>query len=130
MAVLAAAARRRVLRRTAAELPEERLLLSAVARAAAWDGTRNRASAGAAVGQLMLFASGLYFHSYTGARELVVAGAAISWIGVPEGRRGGRGRIVVRFLNAAGKEDAVTLQLLSPAQWVQAIKTHLISRAH
>jgi len=61
-----------------------------------------------------------------------VAGPAISWIGVAdtqEGHRLDRHRIVVRYLTASGKEDGVALQLLYPEQWVEAIKTHLISRA-
>ena len=36
---------------------------------------------------------------------------------------------MVRFLNAAGKEDGITIRLLYPEQWVAAIKTHLITRA-
>jgi hypothetical protein len=36
---------------------------------------------------------------------------------------------VIRFLNAAGKEDGIAIRLLSPEAWVEAIKTHLITRA-
>ena len=36
-------------------------------------------------------------------------------------------RIVVRFLNASGKQDGVAIRLMYPEQWVDAIKTHLIS---
>ena len=71
----------------------------------------------------MLLASGLYFHSWIGSREVFVSGPSISWIGVSDAR------IVVRFLNAAGKEDGIAIQLLYPEQWVAAIKTHLITRA-
>ncbi|HYW82636.1 MAG TPA: hypothetical protein VFB30_05245, partial [Spirochaetia bacterium] len=58
-----------------------------------------------------------------------VPGPSISWIGVSELRGGPRGhRIVVRFLNTAGKEDGISIKLLYPEQWVDAIKTHLITR--
>jgi hypothetical protein len=36
---------------------------------------------------------------------------------------------VIRFLNTAGKEDGIVIRLLSPEQWVAAIKTRLITRA-
>jgi hypothetical protein len=80
----------------------------------------------------MLFGSGLYFRSWIGKREVFVPGPAISWIGVfdqHEGHRSERHRIVVRFLNASGKEDGIAVRLLYPEQWVEAIKTHLIQRA-
>jgi hypothetical protein len=35
----------------------------------------------------------------------------------------------VRFLNTSGKEDGISIRLLYPEQWVDAIKTHLITRA-
>ena len=78
----------------------------------------------------MLLSGGLYFHSWTGRREVFIPGASISWIGVPEpegGRTEGH-RIVVRFLDASGKQDGVAIRLMYPAQWVDAIKTHLITR--
>jgi hypothetical protein len=80
---------------------------------------------------LMLLTGGLYFHSWLGAREVFVPGPSISWIGVSDSRGPlmERHRIVVRFLNAAGKEDGIVIRLLSPEQWVTAIKTHLITRA-
>ena len=71
----------------------------------------------------MLLASGLYFHSWFGSREVFVSGPSISWIGVSDAR------IVVRFLNTVGKQDGVAIRLLYPEQWVEAIKTHLIARS-
>jgi len=135
IAALFVAARRRILHGAAAGLPGERLLLAAGARAAEYEhgnGHRSPARTGGVAGILMLFATGLYFRSWVGRRELFVAGPAISWIGVAdtqEGHRLDRHRIVVRYLTASGKEDGVALQLLYPEQWVEAIKTHLISRA-
>ena len=79
----------------------------------------------------MLLSSGLYFHSWIGRREVFIPGPSISWIGVSEARAGSaveKHRIVVRFLNASGKQDGVAIRLLYPAQWVDAIKTHLITR--
>ena len=39
-----------------------------------------------------------------------------------------RHRIVVRFLNASGKQDGVAIRLCIRQHWVDAIKTHLITR--
>jgi hypothetical protein len=138
VAALILLARRRILRRVAADLAGEPLLLAAGAQVGEYHGANGAGPppAGAA-GILMLFGSGLYFRSWVGSREVFVSGPAISWIGVPESlppRQGtssrvGRHRIVVRFLNAAGKEDGIAVRLLYPEQWVNAIKTHLISRS-
>jgi hypothetical protein len=123
-------ARRRIMRRVEGELGREALLLSATARVSAGDdGAKPRASA---AGLLMLLVSGLYFRSWRGGREVFIPGPSISWIGVsekPGQARGERHRIVVRFLNASGKEDGISIRLLYPVQWVAAIKTHLITRA-
>jgi hypothetical protein len=134
-AVLFLLARRRILRGVAADLAGESLLLAAGAQVGEYHGPNGGGPppAGAA-GMLMLFGSGLYFRSWVGSREVFVSGPAISWIGVAEGlpqrvARAGRNRIVVRFLNAAGKEDGIAIRLLYPEQWVKAIKTHLISRS-
>ncbi len=135
LAVLFLVARRRILRGVVSDLSGEKLLLVAAARAAEYDGaggTRAAPRSRGAAGILMLFGSGLYFRSWVGRREVFVSGPAISWIGVfdpHEGHRSERHRIVVRFLNASGKEDGIAVQVLSPEQWVEAIKTHLISRA-
>jgi len=134
VAVLAAAfavLRRRILRHVRRELGQESLLLAAGARV----GGANGHAAGrpsAASGILMLLSTGLYFHSWIGPREVFIPGPSISWIGVSEaraGRRAERHRVVVRFLNASGKQDGVAISLLYPEQWVDAIKTHLITRA-
>jgi hypothetical protein len=120
--------RRRILRHVADELGRETLLLATSARV----GASNGAAHPAAVGVLMLLSNGLYFHSWIGSREVFVPGPSISWIGVsdaPGAPRAERHRILVRFLNSAGKEDGITIRLLYPKEWVAAIKTHLITRA-
>jgi hypothetical protein len=123
--------RRRIFRHVRAELGRESLLLTAGARVGGLDGAVEE-HASVAPGVLMLLSSGLYFRSWIGSREVFIPGASISWIGVTDAReslRRERPRIVVRFLNAAGKEDGITIRLLYPTQWVAAIKTHLITRA-
>jgi hypothetical protein len=124
--------RGRILRRVAAELGREALLLSTAARLGAPDGAADGGTPPSAMGVLMLLSNGLYFHSWVGGREVFVPGPSISWIGVSDARgapRAERHRILVRFLNAAGKEDGITIRLLYPEEWVAAIKTHLITRA-
>jgi len=115
--------RARILRGVQAELGREALLISTGARVGEYDREADRPTSSARAGILMLLASGLYFHSWMGSREIFVSGPSISWIGVSDAR------IVVRFLNAAGKEGGIRMRLLYPEQWVAAIKTHLISRA-
>jgi hypothetical protein len=122
-------ARRRILRHVAAELGREALLLATVARVGGYDVAADGKSPLVHVGVLMLLSSGLYFHSWFGSREVFVPGPSISWIGVSDARASTRHRIIVRFLNAAGKEDGITIRLLYPEEWVAAIKTHLITRA-
>jgi hypothetical protein len=131
LAVVFAVVRRRILRHVQAELGENSLLLAAGARVGAYDGQAEGRQPSPSAGILMLLSSGLYFQSLTGRREIFVPGASISWIGVPEepeGRRSEGHGIVVRFLNASGKQDGVAIRLLYPGQWVEAIKTHLIGR--
>jgi len=134
VAVLAAAfavLRRRILRHVRRELGQESLLLAAGARVGGTNGHSGPSQPPVSSGILMLLSTGLYFHSWIGLREVFIPGASISWIGVSEltaGRRGERHRIVVRFLNASGKQDGVAISLLYPEQWVDAIKTHLITR--
>ena len=123
-------ARRGVFRHVRAGLGRDSLLLAAGARVGAPDGGGAQ-HASATAGVLMLLSSGLYFHSWIGRREVFIPGASISWIGVPDSAqvpRWERPRIVVRFLNAVGKEDGIAIRLLYPTQWVAAIKTHLITR--
>ena len=125
--------RRRILRHVAVELGREALLLSTAARVGDYDVAADGRSPLAHVGVLMLLSNGLYFHSWFGSREVFVPGPSISWIGVSDVRgapRSARHRIVVRFLNAAGKEDGIIIRLLYPEEWVAAIKTHLITRAN
>lgn len=79
----------------------------------------------------MLLKSGLYYHSWFSRREIFIPGAAITYIGVAESRNGKsfeKGAVTLRFLNTMGKEDGVFIRLLSPDQWVTAIKAHLIAR--
>ena len=131
LAVTFAVARRRILRHVQGELGQNSLLLSAGARVGGYDGQSEGRRPSPAIGILMLLSSGLYFHSWGGRREVFIPGPSISWIGVSESRQGSRmerHRIVVRFLNASGKEDGVAIRLMYPEQWVDAIKTHLIRR--
>ncbi len=82
-------------------------------------------------GVLILLKNGLYYHSWLSRREVFIPGPAITYIGVPDAKAGAvaeRGAVILRFLNSLGKEDGVLIRLLSPDQWVSAIKTHLISR--
>jgi len=132
LAMTFAMVRRRVFRQVRGELGQDSLLLAAGARVAGSNGTSSGTRPSAAVGILMLLSSGLYFHSWSGRREVFIPGPSISWIGVSESRGGSRverHRIVVRFLNASGKEDGVAIRLLYPEHWVDAIKTHLIRRS-
>jgi len=121
--------RRIILGRVRSSLGDNALLIATAARV----GGVNGVSVGAAVtaGILILLSNGLYFHSWLGNREIFVPGPSISWIGVSDEGSSAleRHHIVVRFLNAAGKEDGIAIRLFSPEQWVAAIKTHLITRA-
>jgi len=131
IAVALAVLRRRIVRHVRRELGQESLLLAAGARVGGTNGLSGAGHPPVTAGILMLLSTGLYFHSWIGLREVFIPGASISWIGVSEGgagRRGERHRIVVRFLNASGKQDGVAISLLYPEQWVDAIKTHLITR--
>ena len=131
LAMTFAIARRRVLRHVRGELGQDALLLAAGARVGGQNGSTAGKRPPVSLGILMLLSSGLYFHSWTGRREVFIPGPSISWIGVSESRGGSRTerhRIVVRFLNASGKEDGVAIRLMYPEHWVDAIKTHLITR--
>jgi hypothetical protein len=135
LAVTFAIARRRVLHHVRSELGQDALLMTAGARVGGQNGSASGKRPGkrpqVSIGILMLLSSGLYFHSWTGRREVFIPGPSISWIGVSESREGSRverHRIVVRFLNASGKEDGVAIRLMYPEHWVDAIKTHLIKR--
>jgi hypothetical protein len=122
--------RRRILAKARADLGEEALLLSTSARIGSVGGEKG--SGATVAGLLMLVSNGLYFRSWVGGGEIFIPGPSISWIGVPEARgtRGpGSHAIVVRFLDSTGKEDGVVVRILYPEQWVEAIKTHLITRA-
>ena len=82
-------------------------------------------------GLLALLRGGLYYHSWFGPRQLFVPGPSITYIGVAEhanGRARESAAVIVRFLNAKGKEDGVVIRITAPEQWVSAIKTHLIAR--
>lgn len=124
--------RRRILRHVRRELGQESLLLAAGARVGGTNGMSGSGRPPAAAGILMLLSTGLYFHSWIGIREVFIPGPSISWIGVADarvGRHGDRHRVVVRFLDASGKQDGVAINLMYPEQWVDAIKTHLITRS-
>ena len=132
LAMTFAIARRRVLRHVRTELGPDALLLAAGARVRGQNGASSGQGHAVAAGILMLLTNGLYFHSWSGRREVFIPGPSISWIGVSESRAGSRAekhRIMVRFLNASGKEDGVAIRLMYPEHWVDAIKTHLIKRS-
>jgi hypothetical protein len=118
--------RRRLISRVEGELGRECTLLVTGARI-------GFSAAQMEPGLLMLLATGLYFHSWFANRELFIPGPSITYIGVsdpsPTARRTERRAIVLRFLNTAGKEDGLFIRLLYPEQWVEAIKTHLITRS-
>jgi hypothetical protein len=83
------------------------------------------------IGILMLLKTGLYYHSWLSRKEMFISGPSITYIGVADavnGKTKDRGAMALHFLNALGKEDGVTIRLLSPERWVAAIKTHLIAR--
>jgi hypothetical protein len=124
------AVRGRLVRRVQKELGKDKVLLVTTSRLASLAvGRKLRFSLDAGI--LMLLKSGLYYHSWFSRRELYIPGPAITYIGVADGGDGHgrpRGRVILRFLTTLGQEDGVTLRLLSPDQWVSAIKTHLIGR--
>ncbi len=128
--VAAAVVRWRVLARIRGELGSDKVLLVSSSRLGTLEephGARRLAHAGI----LALLQGGLYYHSWLGRRELFVPGPAITYIGIGEptnGRSRERNAVVLRFLNTMGKEDGVIIRILSPEQWVSAIKTHLIAR--
>ena len=127
--------RRGIVQRVEAELGAEGVLLVTPCRLG-----RIEAAAGSAPamdsGFLLLVATGLYFRSWFGGRESFIPGASITYIGAlggVSGRGDGESRrekhtIAVRFLNTSGKEDGLVVRLLYPERWVDAIKTHLITR--
>jgi hypothetical protein len=122
----------RIMRGVSIEMGRDAVLLAAGARVGAFGAGKTMHAPRSFFGLLMLLSTGLYFRSWRGGGEIFIPGPSISWIGVPDatGARGAAPRaIVIRFLNAAGKEDGIAIRLLSPEAWVEAIKTHLITRA-
>ena len=126
-AVTFVVARRRILRRVRGELGQNALLLAAVARVGGYNGSAEGRRPSLAIGILMLLSSGLYFHSWTGRREVFIPGPSISWIGVSEGREGSRvegHRIVVRFLDASGNRMALPSDCCIPSSgWMRSRPT-------
>lgn len=119
------------MRRLRAEMGPEKVLLVSSSRVGPLAEGGGQARPGKA-GLLALLRGGLYYHAWIGAHELFVPGPAITYIGVAdqaERRERAPGAVVLRFLNAQGKEDGIVIRILSPGQWVTAIKTHLIARA-
>jgi hypothetical protein len=125
-----AVVRWRLVRRIRSELGREKVLLVTSSRLATLENGEGAAGARRA-GVLALLQGGLYYHSWFGRRELFIPGPAITYIGIGEtldGKPPEHSSVVLRFLNAMGKEDGVIIRILSPQQWVSAIKTHLIAR--
>jgi hypothetical protein len=125
-----AVVRWRLIRRIRGELGPGKVLLVTASRLASLEeagGPRGLRHAGV----LVLLRRGVYYRSWFGKREVFVPGAAITYIGLSEsanGRAHEAGAVVLRFLNSMGKEDGVVIRLLSPEQWISAVKTHLIAR--
>jgi hypothetical protein len=120
----------RLVRRVKIEIGAEKILLATTSRLALL-AEGGKPAHRMNTGILMLLKNGLYFHSWLGGKEFFVSGPAITYIGVADNASGGamvRPAVVLKFLNSLGKEDGVYLRLLSPDQWVGAIKTHLIAR--
>jgi hypothetical protein len=120
----------RLVRRVQRELGKEKVLLVTNSRLGILTAAR-KSRRPLDAGILMLLKSGLYYHSWFSRREIFIPGPSITYIGVADGRDGkslSRGSVILRFLNTLGKEDGVVIRLLSPDQWVAAIKTHLIAR--
>ncbi len=120
----------RLVRRVQEEVGKDRVLLVASSRLGT---VREKRPPWAflEIGILMLLETGLYYHSWLSRKEMFISGPSITYIGVADAANGktkDRGEITLHFLNALGKEDGVTIRLLSPEQWVAAIKTHLIAR--
>jgi hypothetical protein len=119
----------RVVRKIRGEAGADTVLLVSASRVASLGEEGGRAGR---AGVLVLLRGGLYYRSWLGKREVFIPGPAITYIGLSEsanGRAREAGPVVLRFLNAMGKEDGVVIRTLSPGQWVSAIKTHLIARA-
>ncbi len=80
-------------------------------------------------GALVLLRDCLYYRARFANRELTIPGAAITHIGVADTHKGRALRqqvLAIRFLNAAGREEAAAFRVPLPAQWTAAIKTTLI----
>ena len=122
--------RRRLVRRIEAELGKGKVLLVTNSRLRILQEARARARL-LDSGVLILLRNGLYYHAWFNRKEVFIPGPAITYIGVSDAKSeaaAARGAVVLRFLNASGKEDGVSIRLLAPDQWVSAIKTHLIAR--
>ncbi len=80
-------------------------------------------------GALVLLRDCLYYRARFANRELTIPGAAITHIGVTDTHKGRalhQQVLAIRFLNAAGREEAAAFRVPLPAQWTAAIKTTLI----
>ncbi len=120
----------RLVRRVQNEVGRDKVLMIASSRLGSMREKR-RPWAFPEIGILMLLENGLYYHSWLSRKEMFITGPSITYIGVADainGKTKDRGEITLHFLNALGKEDGVTIRLLSPEHWVAAIKTHLIAR--
>jgi len=80
-------------------------------------------------GALVLVKDGLWYRARFAKRELFIPGASITSISVVHTHKGKelhQNVIAIHFLDSAGKQDKAVFRLPLPAQWVAAIKAHLI----
>jgi hypothetical protein len=118
----------RLVRRVRAELGKEKVLLVTNSRLGSLG--EGRAAKVLDAGILMLLNNGLYYHAWFKRKDVFIPGPAITYIGVAEANNGQsmeRGAVILHFLNTMGKEDGFVIRMLSPDQWVSAVKAHLIT---
>jgi hypothetical protein len=80
-------------------------------------------------GALVLVKDGLWYRARFANRELFIPGPSITYIGVTHTHKGKELHqhvIAIHFLNSEGKEEKAAFRLPLPAQWVAAIKAHLV----
>jgi hypothetical protein len=79
---------------------------------------------------IVLLRDGLYLHGLFSNHEIVIPGPSITYVGIPEQRKGPRvtDSVTVRFLNTEGKEVGFVFHTLSPIPWVTAVRTQLFDR--
>jgi len=123
--VLAATIRRmRLLTDLRTRTPEDNVVLAATGRVGFGE------SPSRSFFLVVLLRDGLYLHGVFSSHEFVIPGPSISYVGIPEPRKGLHlaNPVTIRFLNTEGKEAGFVFQTLSPAPWADAVKTQLFAR--